>query len=352
MKQERARGLVPWTPRWKWGLAAAGAAIAAPAAAESGPRFAYVTNQNGETVSVVDLDTFKVAATIKVPGKCAGVAVSPVSARVYVTCPDAHDVAVIDTATNAVVARWPAGKGPLGISLGLDRIAGATPGQKQELYVADWYDKVVHVLDAADGHGIAEIEVGQSPSGFADEAVADRDSNTVSFIDPQTHKRIGHVAVGERPFGMATVQHFGKEFAGLRGVITANVGSDDITIIEPDGEGAWWFEHPKVTTIKVGRRPYAVAVVPGRATVSPPLAFVTDQYGGTVSVIDLAMRAKIDTIEACDHPEGINYDWSRQAVYVACWFDNKLIRIDTTTRKITGEVAVGDGPRAFGTFLK
>jgi len=100
-----------------------------------------------------------------------------------------------------------------------------------------------------------------------------------------------------------------------------------------------------IATVPVGRRPYAVAL-------SPTRAFVTDQYGGTVSVIDLKTLSKTNTIEACDHPEGINYDGTRKVVYVACWFDNKLIRIDAETLKVTGSVAVGDGPRAFGNFLK
>ena len=318
-------------------LVFAGLSGAPLAAGAEAPRFAYVTNQGSETVSVVDLETLKVVATIPVPGKPAGVAVSLVQDRVYVTCPDAHDVAVIDTKTNTVVARWPAGKGPLGIAIGWS-------GTKYELYVADWYDKIIRFLDADSGAALAEIEVGQSPSGFAELAVADRDSNTISIFDSNGHTRLGQVGVGERPFGMAAWYGQGKDSLSLRGFITANVGSDDVTIIEP---GLGWFEKTKVTTIKVGRRPYAVAV-----SVPHQRAFVTDQYGGTVSVIDLMSLTKTDTIEACDHPEGINYDAGRKAVYVACWFDNKLIRIDAETLKITGEVAVGDGPRAFGNFIK
>ena len=100
-----------------------------------------------------------------------------------------------------------------------------------------------------------------------------------------------------------------------------------------------------IATIPVGRRPYAVAATALHV-------FVTNQYGGTVSVFQPSSYVKDATIEACDHPEGINYDWQTATIFVACWFDNTLIRIDESTLTITGRVEVGDGPRAFGQFLR
>jgi YVTN family beta-propeller protein len=339
----------PWTPLFRGivVLAAAALSVAGPEAASeelASARFAYVTNQGSETVSIVDLETFKVTATVAVPGKPAGVAVSQTSDRAYVSCPDAHDVAVIDTKTNAVIARWPAGKGPLGIAV--QPITG-------RVFVADWYDKIVRVLDPQTGAFVAEIEVGQSPSGIDFEpnggvaVVADRDSDTVSLINGQSDTWIGRIATGGRPFGV-TLGPSGAD--GLSRIFSANVASDDVSVLSysytppRDHEKAKLFLLEPVT-IKVGRRPYAVALSSSRA-------FVTDQYGGTVSVIDLASLKKTDTIPACDHPEGINYDGVRNVVYVACWFDNKLIRIGADTLKITGSVEVGDGPRAFGAFLR
>ena len=39
-------------------------------------------------------------------------------------------------------------------------------------------------------------------------------------------------------------------------------------------------------------------------------------------------------------------------VYVACWGDDFLLRLDPDTLAVTGKAAVGDGPRAFGKFLR
>jgi YVTN family beta-propeller protein len=79
---------------------------------------------------------------------------------------------------------------------------------------------------------------------------------------------------------------------------------------------------------------------------------VTNQYAGTVSVIDLGSLQGIATITVGDHPEGIAAGPGGVYVYVACWFDNTLQRIDTAKMAVAGEVAVGDGPRAFGLFLR
>jgi YVTN family beta-propeller protein len=39
-------------------------------------------------------------------------------------------------------------------------------------------------------------------------------------------------------------------------------------------------------------------------------------------------------------------------VFVACWDANTLERIDTETLEVTARVQVGEGPRAFGLFLR
>jgi YVTN family beta-propeller protein len=160
---------------------------------------------------------------------------------------------------------------------------------------------------------------------------ADRDSDSVSVIDATTNQRLKSIAVGKRPFGV-TIDSQGRR------AFTANVASDDVSVIDiADGK--------VVATVAVGHRPYAVALAQGRA-------FVTNQYGDSVSVIDLKELNVVKTIDVGDHPEGIAADPREANVYVACWFDNVLMRIDPQSLAVTGQAPVGDGPRAFGAFLR
>ena len=58
--------------------------------------FAYISNQLSDSVSVIDTVQGKVVDTISVPGKPAGVAVSPAGDKVYISTPEAKGFAVLD----------------------------------------------------------------------------------------------------------------------------------------------------------------------------------------------------------------------------------------------------------------
>ena len=313
---------------------------------------AIVTNQLSDSLTVVDTATMKAVAEIKLSGKPAGIALSPGKKIAYVTAPDGKQMFAVDLDARAVTQRLQVGSGPLGI---------AAHPTKAEVYVADWYahkisvlawrtvpvmEGDVHLGGQADDAAlmarrtdvlfeVAQIPVGQSPSGLAVSPdgkwllSADRDSDAVSFIDLESRTKQASLTVGTRPFGI-TIDADGKY------AYTANVGSDDVTVIDLASRSV-------KGTVKAGRRPYAVALAGGKG-------FVTDQYAGTLTVFDSTTLQTLKTIEACDHPEGI--EAKDGAVYVACWGDNKLLKIDVESLQITGEATVGDGPRAFGAFLR
>lgn len=78
-----------------------------PARAET--REAYVTNQIGNSLSILDVTKMAVSGEIKIDGAPVGIAFSPGGNEAYVTAPDSGDIAVVDTKTRSVVTRIPAG---------------------------------------------------------------------------------------------------------------------------------------------------------------------------------------------------------------------------------------------------
>ena len=289
---------------------------------------ALTTNQPADNLSFVNLDTMKEVARIKIGGKPAGIALSPDKTKAYITSPDSRELVEVDAVSRAVTRRLVVGGGPVGV---------AAHPKLPEVYVADWYTHKIIVVDTNKFAVVGTIAVGKSPSGLAvtpDGRLllsADRDSNTVSFVDIASRKRIATVSVGNHPFGITI------DDAGSR-AYTANVKSNDVTVIDIAGRRV-------VGRVPTGRRPYAVGLADGRG-------FSTDQYGETVTAFDLKTLAPIKVIRACDHPEGIEADTARRNIYVACWGDDVLLRIDPVALKVTGKTAVGDGPRAFGKFLR
>lgn len=289
---------------------------------------ALLTDQNADAVSFVDLDTMKESARIAVTGKPAGIALSPDKTIAYVTAPEGKELIEIDAVARKVKRRLYLGGGPLGI---------AAHPTRPEVYVADWYTHKIRIVDTDKLAVVGEIRVGESPSGLAvtpDGKLllsADRDSDAVSIVDVTSRKVLASIPVGKRPFGI-TVDSRGER------AYTANVKSDDATVIDIAARKV-------VGSVKTGRRPYAVALAQGKG-------FVTDQYGGTVTVFDQGTLARIKQIDTCDHAEGIEADGGEKNVYVSCWGEDVLLRIDAAKLAITGKAPVGSGPRAFGKFLR
>ncbi|GJE54044.1 MULTISPECIES: YncE family protein [Methylobacterium] len=291
---------------------------------------AYVTAQLAGEVAVVDLGQAKVIAHIPLDGAPAGIALSPDRRTAYVTRPEGQSVAVLDLDARKVTASLAVPGGPLGICV---------DPQTGTVYVADWYASRVFVLAPAP-EGLkqtGEIAVGKSPSGLAvtpdgrSLLVANREADSVSVVDLATARESQKIAVGQHPFGLTLS-------ADGRRAYTANVTSNDVSVIDVAARR-------EIGRVKTGDRPYVVALAGGRG-------FVTDQYSNTVTAFGLDDLKPAGTIDVEDHPEGIAAAKDGKTLYVANWGDNSLSVIDAGTLKVTGKIAVPDGPRAFGDFLR
>jgi YVTN family beta-propeller protein len=126
----------------------------------------YVANTGGATVSVIDAVTNAVTATITIPhspdalADPYAVAVDPAAGTVYVTGKNPGSsglVSVIDVATNAVTATISVGQVPEGVAV--DPAAGT-------VYVTDEFQSTVSLIDVATSTVTATISVGH-PIGVA-----------------------------------------------------------------------------------------------------------------------------------------------------------------------------------------
>nr|WP_138465325.1 YncE family protein [Poseidonocella sp. HB161398] len=281
---------------------------------------AFVTCQNGDALSLIDLGTRAELRRIPLPGKPAGIAVAA-DGSFYAVSADSKTLRHLDR-EGALLAERVLDGGPIGVAL--DPATG-------HVFVSDWYNARIWVLDAATLAPVTELETGAAPAGLAVWggllASADRDGDMVSVFDLGTLALLHRIPVGTRPFGLGFAPD-GRLFAG-------NVGSNDVTVMDPR-------EGTVIATLPVGERPYGVAFAAGRA-------FVTNQYADSVSVIDLATLDPVATIEVGEYPEGI--DTAGGMVVVANWFENTVTLIDAATLEVAGAIGTADGPRAFGQFI-
>lgn len=285
---------------------------------------AFVTCQNGDGVSVLDLDAGTEIARWSVPGKPAGVAAF--GKGVFTVAPDSKTVRRHDPATGEVTAETRLEGGPIGV---------VHDPARGRLFVSDWYNARIWVLDDRTLAHQGDLATGAAPAGLAlsDDgrfvASADRDADQVSVFAAETLALVRRIDVGTRPFGL--------RFAPDGRLFVANVGSNDVTVISADMAGI-------EARFPVGDRPYGVAFAKGRA-------LVTNQYADTLSIVDAASLELRATLPTGEYPEGIDTAPGTDTIVVANWFDNTVTVIDATTLSVIKDIATCDGPRAFGKFV-
>ena len=293
--------------------------------------FAYITNKSANTVSVIDIATKTVTATVPVGMGPEGVGVSLDGTRVYIANRLSADVSVINTASNTVVATVAVGTSPLGVAV--------TPDGTR-VYVANNLGNNVSVIDAASNAVTSTIAVGTGPQGVvvspngANVYVANNTSNTVSVINTTTNTVTTTIGVGTSPKGIAVTP------GGSRVYVANNGGANDVSVIDTGSNTV-------IATITL-TDPYGVAVTPDGARV-----YVTNAGRDRVSVISTATHAVVATvlITSSADPEGISITPDGLSAYVAVNNGNHVNVISTASNTVTAIVAVGSSPVAFGSFI-
>src|SRR5690242_21509783 len=115
-----------------------GLVIAIGLAQPAGAVMAYVSNEKGNTVSVIDTDKWQVVRTIKVGQRPRGIAFTKDQKYVLVAVGDDDTIQMIDISSNEVVDTLPSGPDP---ELFIQDVTGKI------LYVANENDNTVTIID-------------------------------------------------------------------------------------------------------------------------------------------------------------------------------------------------------------
>ncbi|MBI2207013.1 MAG: SBBP repeat-containing protein [Candidatus Rokubacteria bacterium] len=337
---------------------------------------AYISNANAGTVSVIDTHTNSVGANpVQVGASPQGVAVHPSGTHVFVA--NAGDPNVVGDASVSVidVTKDPATVAP--VPLGTDGAAGVavavTPNKKVKLYVTSPNNGTVSVFDADPsspdfkqpiGNAIA---VGTTPSGIVASPdgstiyvanVANTGSGSISVIDTETDQQIAGspftIPNALRPHGLAVTpknSHLIVADANPAFGFVAIVKTSDFTLAATAG----------LNPLPVGGVPLGVAMLPNGSR-----AYVTQPVSNSVVVLDAdPASATFGTvlgspIQVGAFPYGVAVTPDGWLVYVANFHDDTVSVINTANDKridfdvqMSGiqDLAVGDGPVAFGRFI-
>jgi YVTN family beta-propeller protein len=158
-------------------------------------------------------------------------------------------------------------------------------------------------------------------------AVLSTSTNTIIDTDPEVDG-VQHIPVGDRPRGIA-ISPDGRE------AYVANAGNNTVSVIDTATKAV-------VDTITVGHEPQGVAFAPDGATV-----YVTNIKDNTVSVIDTATRTQTTTIAVGRSPQSIAVAVTPHGprAYVPNFDDDTVTVVDLTTlTPLSDPLVVGEGP--------
>ena len=118
----------------------------------------YVTNEKGNSISVIDSDKQQVIQTVPAGRRPRGITISPDGKLLYVCASDENGVDVFDVATMKLVRTLQSGPDPEQFALNR---AG------NPLYIANEDNAQVTVLDLVKNQILAQVPVGVEPEGMA-----------------------------------------------------------------------------------------------------------------------------------------------------------------------------------------
>jgi YVTN family beta-propeller protein len=283
-------------------------------------------------VSVIDVATKIIVATIPVGRSPSGVAANVPGTSVYVLNALDNTVSVIDAATRAVTATVAVG------NLGGNTAAGlAMNHQGTRVYVANAQQNTISVIDTSTNTVIgAPITVGEYPLGVAVSPsgshvyVTNSGSNTLSIVSATTSPAIATLPVGSAPRGVAVHPSGGLVYVATR---------DGLTVVDPSTMTI-------VTTVPISGAHGVAASPDGRKV------YVTSDDGNAVVVIDALTNLPAGApFDLASHGCGISVTPDGRFVLVTNSAADRVSVIDASTQTVVHAVNVGSGPAALGSFI-
>jgi YVTN family beta-propeller protein len=276
--------------------------------------FAYIANNAGNTVSVLDTATNKVTKIIPVGQGPYGVAVNRMGSRVYVSNELDKSISVIDTQDNSVTTI------PLAITPG----ALAVNSAGTRLFVAN-------------------------PKQIADEPTA----NSISIINTVSKTLVTTLSMPVhtyncQPQGVAVSS---ADVSGNYRAYVACYGTDRVAVVTANDSGSYALS---ATEVLVPPGPRGISVSSDNKKI-----YVASTKASQLTVVDaltLATPPAKDTISVGTFPWGVAIDPSSTdsavsaKLYVANWADYTVSVVDTiagvdNTIKVASTIPVGDAPK-------
>jgi len=225
----------------------------------------------------------------------------------------------------------------------------AFDSENNRMYVTNYIDDTVSVINTANNSVIATVTIGNTPNRIAFDSennrmyyslgnpIADL-SKTIRTIDTADHSVSANIATAEPiAHGIAFDSENNRMYVvnwnawGREGVPAPDNAS--VSVINTAN-------NLEIATITVGNGSYEIAFDSANDRM-----YVTNYIDDTVSVISTATNSVIATVTVGDRPQGIAFDSVNNRMYVTNSADDTVSVIDTATNSVIDTISVGDNPQ-------
>jgi YVTN family beta-propeller protein len=322
-------------------LIAVAAAASLYATCSQAAPFAYVPSATNQ-LSVIDTATNTLVTTLPTGANPVGVAVSPAGNRVYVTNLDDGTMSVIDALRNRVLSPVTVGPQPLGLQVSPDgrNIAVATFGPNGNP------SHTISIVEGGTGL-VTLVGVGSGPSAVAYNPsgsrlyVANYVERSISIVDTASAAVIGTLGVVPNPMGLAMNPAGSRLYVAH---LTDSTGArSTLSVIDTTGPSV-------VTTIPLSADPQWLAVSHDGTRV---YVAIGSGNTGTVAVVDTSSNRVLFEILLGTNafPSGVAVSPDGTKVHVVDSGRRELATYDTTSYQQLSAVGLPLGPGALGDFL-
>jgi YVTN family beta-propeller protein len=326
------------------------ATIGCSRSARRAPSAVYVSDEEGGSVVVIDVDEKQVKTKIPVGKRPRGLKMSHDYKWLYValsgspraapgvdpaTLPAsdraADGIGVVDLATNRLVRTLQSGQDPESFDLSRDDTT---------LYVSNEETAEMTVLELPSGDTRARVPVGSEPEGVtlrpdgkAVYVTSERD-NQLTIIDTNTLGTLGRMSTGIRPRTVVFTSD------GHVGFVT-NEGEGSVTVFDAERNA------PLATIVVTQNSPTPAGPRPMGAVLSrdDKWLYVTTGRGGSVAVIDVVAKKQIRSIDGVgNRPWGIALSRDGMRVYTANGTSNDFSIVNVATGNVDKRIQLGGLP--------
>jgi YVTN family beta-propeller protein len=231
-----------------------------------------------------------------------GIAVNPLSHKIYVADEYSNTVSVFNTITDKLEQTIKTGVFPYSIDINIFN---------NRIYVTNRGSNDISVIDGSTNLILDKINVGLSPVGITVDPsnnyiyVTNIDSNSISIIDGITNKVINTINNIPAPYGINVDPLYKK-------IYVTNIANSTITVIDNK-------KYNILKNIPVGRLPVGIDI-----DIEKNLMFVTNYLSNSLSVINGTNHSIIKTIGVGKSPVGVKINPVSKKIYISNMQSNTI----------------------------